>query len=102
MKVMKLLVKRRTQSPLGSPQKEQLHSKFLSQTEKDLSSGLLWQTTNYDFPKEEYLSVRSLQSGRSAGIKLAGKKYTVAVWDQDDYLKDTKKQLSDEKYTKRI
>ena len=45
--------------------------------------------------------MRSLQSGRSAGIKLAGKKYTVAVWDQDDYLKDTKKQLSDEKYKKK-
>ena len=79
--------------PKGAPALEL----FLSQTEKDILSILPLKATNYNLPKEEYLTMRSLQNDRSVVIKPADKGSAVVVWDRNDYLKEAERQLSDEK-----
>ena len=79
--------------PKGAPALEL----FLSQTEKDILSILPGKATNYNLPKEEYLTMRSLQNDRSVVIKPADKGSAVVVWDRNDYLKEAERQLSDEK-----
>ena len=79
--------------PKGAPALEL----FLSQTEKDILSILPGKATNYNLPKKEYLTLRSLQNGRSVVIKPADKGSAVVVWDRNDYLKEAERQLSDEK-----
>ena len=44
-----------------------------------------------------YLTMRSLQSDRSVVIKPAEKGSAVVAWDRNDYLKQTERQLIDEK-----
>ena len=68
--------------PKGAPALEL----FLSQTEKDILSILPGKATNYNLPKKEYLTLRSLQNGRSVVIKPADKGSTVVVWDRNNYL----------------
>ena len=79
--------------PKGAPALEL----FLSQTEKDILSILPGKATNYNLPKKEYLTMRSLQNDRSVVIKPADKGSAVVVWDRNDYLKEAERQLSDEK-----
>ena len=45
--------------------------------------------------REEYLTIRNLQSDRNVIIKSAYKGSAVLVWDRSDYLKETEKQLND-------
>ena len=47
--------------------------------------------------KEEYLTRRFLQNGRSVIIKSADKGSAVVVWDRTDDLKEAERQLSNEK-----
>ena len=61
---------------------------FLSQTEKDILSILPGKATNYNLPKEKYLTIGSFQNDRSVVIKPADKGSAVVVWDRTDYLKE--------------
>ena len=45
--------------------------------------------------REEYLTIRNIQSDRNVVIKSAYKGSAVLVWDRSDYLKETEKQLND-------
>ena len=70
---------------------------FLNQREKDILSIMPGKATNHNLCKEEYLTMRSLQNGRSVFIKPADKGSPVVVRNKTDYLKETERQLSDEK-----
>ena len=70
---------------------------FLTLTEKDILSVLPGKATNYNFCKEEYLTMCSLQNDRSVVTKPADKGSAVVVWDRTDYLKEAEKQARDEK-----
>ena len=58
--------------------------------------------TNYNLSKEKYLTMRCLQNGKSFIIKQADKGSAVIVWDRTDFLKKEERQLSHEKYTKKL
>ena len=52
--------------------------------------------------KKEWRALRSLADDRSIVIKKADKASSVEVWDRIDYMKDAKKQLSDENVYKTV
>ena len=52
---------------------------------------------NCNSSKADYLKMHSLQNDRSIFIKQEGKGSRVVVWDKIDSLKESEKQLSDEK-----
>ena len=52
--------------------------------------------------KKEWRALRSLADDRSIVIKKADKASSVEVWDRIDYMKDAKKQLSDENVLKTV
>ena len=49
----------------------------------------------FNLTREEYLTMRNLQSDRNVIIRPAGKGSSVVIWDRNDYLKEDEKQLSD-------
>ena len=78
--------------PKGAPALEL----FLSHTEKDILSILSGKATNYNLSKK-YLTMRSLVI-----IIHADKGSAMVVWRRNDYLKETERQVSDEKIYKKI
>ena len=77
--------------PKGSPALQL----FLNKTEQNLLSILPGKEEQFNLNREEYLTMRNLQDGRNVIIKPADKGSAVVIWNQNDYLKETKKQLSD-------
>ena len=49
----------------------------------------------FNLTREQYLTMRNLQSDRNVIIKTANKGSAVVVWDRNDYLKEAEKQLID-------
>ena len=49
-------------------------------------------------PKDEWDAIRSLADERNIVIKKADKGSCVVVWDRNDYLLETDKQLKDKKF----
>ena len=49
-------------------------------------------------PKDEWDAIRSLADERNIVIKKADKSSCVVVWDRNDYLLETRKQLKDIKF----
>ena len=77
--------------PKGSPALQL----FLNKTEQNLLSILPGKEEQFNLTREEYLTMRNLQDDRNVIIKSADKGSAVVIWNQNDYLKETKKQLSD-------
>ena len=77
--------------PKGSPALELL----LNKTGQNLFSVLLGKAEQFNLTREEYLTMRNLQSDRNVIIKPADKGSAVVIWDRNDCLKEAEKQLSD-------
>ena len=77
--------------PKGSPTLEL----FLNKTEQNLFSVLPGKAEQFNLTREEYLTMRDLQSDRNVIIKPADKGSAVVIWDRNDYLKEAEKQLTD-------
>ena len=67
---------------------------FLSRLEKELFSFLPGKPQSYNLMKEEWKAMRNLAEGRSIIIKPADKGSCVVIWDQEDYLTEGYRQLS--------
>ena len=67
---------------------------FLSRLEKELFSLLPGKPRSY-IAKEEWKAMRNLLENRSVIIKPADKGSSVVIWDQEDYLSQGERQLSD-------
>ena len=67
---------------------------FLSRLEKELFSLLPGKPRSY-IAKEEWKAMRNLLENRSIIIKPADKGSSVVIWDQEDYLSQGERQLSD-------
>ena len=87
----------RVKSTWNPPKRAPALELFLSQTEKDILSILPGKATNCNLSKEEYLTMPSLQNGRSVVIKPADRGSAVVIWDRNDYLMEAEKQLNDKK-----
>ena len=77
--------------PKGSPTLEL----FLNKTEQNLFSVLPGKAEQFKLTREEYLTMRDLQSDRNVIIKPADKGSAVVIWDRNYYLKEAEKQLTD-------
>ena len=75
---------------------------FLNKVKEDIFLVLSGHPKNFNFNREEYLPMRSLQNDRSVLIKPADKGSAVVVWDRQDYLKETERQLSDSSIYKEV
>ena len=67
---------------------------FLSRLKKELFSLLPGKPRSY-IAKEEWKAMRNLLENRSIIIKPADKGSSVVIWDQEDYLSQGERQLSD-------
>ena len=77
--------------PTGRPNLEIFLSELKKQIFKIVDSKLGYST----FSKVEWQAMRALADNKSIVIKKANKGSTVVVWDRNDYILETEKQLSD-------
>ena len=75
---------------------------FLNKVKEDIFLVLSGHPKNFNFNREEYLPMRSLQNDRSVLIKPADKGSAVVVWDRQDYLKKAERQRSDSSIYKEV
>ena len=75
---------------------------FLSKVEKDLFDICKKYQTYSNFNSEEWKAMRSSTDNRNPVIKKAEKGSCVVVWDQNNYLMEAEKQLSDKNVYKEV
>ena len=68
---------------------------FLSRLEKELFSFLPGKPLSYNLTKEEWKAMHNVAKDRSIIIKPADKGLCVVIWDQEDYLAEGYRLLSD-------
>ena len=66
---------------------------FLSKLETEIFSVLPGTPLDYNLSKEEWLAMRGLAEDCNIIIKLADKVSCVVVWDREDYIAETDRQL---------
>ena len=75
---------------------------FSSQVEKELFEVCKSNLGYLNFSKEEWQCMRLLANDRSINIKKVDKGSCVVVWDREDYIAETSKQLNDENVHKSV
>ena len=71
---------------------------FVRPCPEDIFPVLPGDLQRFNVNNEEYLTMRTMINNRKVIIKPADKGSAVVVWDRQDYLKETERQLIDSKY----